>query len=67
MKNHPSRKFNRLQFGSLLHSAWSKSVTVENGISGFTVTGIIPLDRQAIPDYAYILEGDNNNKTGQSI
>ncbi|KOC59386.1 Jerky protein homolog-like [Habropoda laboriosa] len=55
IKNNPSRKITRLQFGSLLNFAWTKSTTVQNGISGFKATGIIPLNRHAVPEYAFLV------------
>lgn len=54
MKNNPSRLINRLQFGKLLGSAWSRSATVQNALSGFRSCGVIPLDMSAIPDYAFL-------------
>lgn len=54
MKNNPSMRITRLQFGQLLGFAWSKSATVENALSGFNSTGIIPLNRFVIPEYAYM-------------
>lgn len=54
MKNNPSRHITRHQFGKLLGSAWSKSATVENAVSGFRSCGIIPLNMSAIPEYAFL-------------
>lgn len=56
MMNNPSRKITRLQFGTLLNSAWGKSANVDNGISGFRTCGIIPFEPNAIPDYAFLSE-----------
>ncbi|GBM71039.1 hypothetical protein AVEN_272385-1 [Araneus ventricosus] len=56
LKNHPSRKINRLQFGNLLNSAWVKSAHVEIGIEGFQACGIIPFDLDVIPHYAHLSE-----------
>lgn len=54
LKTNPTRKLGRLQFGTLLGSAWGKSATVENGMSGFRATGIAPFNPVAIPEYAYV-------------
>lgn len=55
IRTHPSRKINRLQFSNLLNVAWSKSANVGNGVNGFKATGIIPFNRDAIPDHAYLV------------
>lgn len=56
IKTNPTRKINRMIFGKLLSDAWSKSATVENGISCFRATGIHPFNPDAIPDYAFLNE-----------
>lgn len=40
--------------------AWAKSATVENALSGFRATGIIPLNRFSIPDYAYLTDSNGS-------
>ncbi|KAB0790264.1 hypothetical protein PPYR_03907 [Photinus pyralis] len=52
--NHPGRKLTRLQFPTLLNTAWGKAATVQNGISGFRTCGIYPLNATIIPDHAFI-------------
>lgn len=62
IKSNPTRKLTRFQFGKLLGSAWGKSATVENGMSGFRATGIAPFNPAIIPDYAFVaidVEGDS--------
>lgn len=56
MTNHPSRKLTRLQFGEMLSAAWNKSASVENGVSAFKSTGIIPFNPNVIPEYAFLTE-----------
>lgn len=56
MLSHTS--IERHHFGVLLKSAWSRAATVENGVSGFRATGIVPLNLSAIPDYAYLQRSD---------
>lgn len=55
MLANETRRITRLQFGALLCSAWSLAATITNGVAGFRGTGIFPLDRSAIPDYAFHL------------
>lgn len=54
IRANPTRTINRLQFGKLLTEAWSKSATVNNAISSFRATGIIPFNSDAIPEYAFL-------------
>ncbi|XP_039278770.1 uncharacterized protein LOC120350253 [Nilaparvata lugens] len=58
--NNPSRKITRLQFGTLLNIAWGKSANVDNGVSGFRTCGIIPLEAERIPDYAFLSESTDS-------
>ena len=57
-KNNPHKYITTyiatLYFGELLGLAWAKSATVENALAGFKETGIIPLNRFAIPDHGYL-------------
>lgn len=54
IRNNPSRKLGRIQFGGLLGKAWGKSANQNNGASGFRACGLFPPDRNAIPEYAFI-------------
>jgi len=53
LSNHPGRAITKLQFGALLNKAWGKAASAENAMNGFRVCGLYPIDKQAIPDYAY--------------
>lgn len=53
IRQHPGRRITRLQFGALLNQAWGKAASVENAISGFRATGVVPLNQGAIPNYAF--------------
>ena len=69
VKGQPNKKLNRLQFGKLLGEAWGKSANVQNAVSGFKSTGIMPFNPRAIPEHAFLLE-DNivaEGTTGESI
>ncbi|GFR31303.1 jerky protein homolog-like [Trichonephila clavata] len=61
--NKLNRKVSRLQFESCLNAAWSKAVTVGNGTSGFSTTGIYPSNPQAVPQYAFALSDGSSNDT----
>lgn len=58
---NPSRKLSRLQFGKILASAWNKSASVSNATSGFSATGIVPFNANAIPDYAFLTPSNENH------
>jgi len=50
---HPGRSLNKLAFHSVFTPAWNKAATRENAVSGFTATGIFPLNPYTIPDSAF--------------
>lgn len=50
---HPGRSLNKSAFHSVFTPAWNKAATRENAVSGFTATGIFPLNQYAIPDSAF--------------
>jgi hypothetical protein len=47
-------KMTKEQFFQLLATAWKKSATVENAQSGFCATGLFPLNRNKIPEEAFM-------------
>lgn len=61
LRNHAGRRITRYQFGELLSDSWGKAATTQNGSSGFRSTGIRPLNRDVIPDYAFHSEENNAN------
>lgn len=61
LRNHAGRRITRYQFGELLSDSWGKAATPQNGSSGFRSTGILPFNRDVIPDYAFHSEEDNNS------
>lgn len=72
IRTNPTRAINRLQFGKLLAEAWTKSATVNNATSSFRATGIIPFNKEAIPEYAFLSENeiqslDNNANRSKDI
>ena len=46
--NNPARKITKYEFSRLFSEAWMKAMTPRNIVSGFSVTGIYPLDRNAV-------------------
>lgn len=67
MRNNPARKINRAVFGQLLGQAWNKAATVETGANGFKATGIHPLNRDAIPDYAFLGDDGTNEDISRTV
>lgn len=61
VKNRADRKLSRLHFGKLLGDAWGKAATVQNALSGFRSTGIMPFNPSAIPDHAFLMECATQN------
>ena len=45
---HPGRIITKFQFSSLFRNAWLKSMSVANITGGFRVTGVYPVDRNAL-------------------
>ncbi|XP_050297262.1 uncharacterized protein LOC126736773 [Anthonomus grandis grandis] len=62
MRSNSSRKISRLQFGTLISEAWAKAATTSNAISAFKSTGIYPYDPDIIPDYAYLIDENAENR-----
>lgn len=60
------RKIGRLQFGELLFKAWGQAATPQNAISVFKSTGVVPLDRTAIPDFAFITDQNSEELQQQN-
>lgn len=53
IKTHQGRRITRMQFGTLLNSAWSRAATAGTAINGFSATGAFPLDPGSIPNHAF--------------
>jgi hypothetical protein len=54
LSNHPGRPITKLQFGSLLSEAWGRAATPGTASNGFRACGIFPLNKNAIPDNAFM-------------
>lgn len=66
MRSNPSRRITRLNFGALLGSSWARAATVQNAVSGFKATGIIPFNPGEIPDYACLSDVERTDDTNNS-
>ena len=53
LQESPLNQINKWTFPALFRKAWDKSVTSVNIKSGFKACGIIPLNREAIPESAF--------------
>lgn len=61
MKNKLGQgRLRREDFGNLLSIAWNRSATIQNGVTAFRSTGVYPLNKEAIPDHAFLLSCDKN-------
>ena len=54
LSNHPGRPITKLQFGSLLNEAWGRAATPGTASNGFRACGIFPLNKNEIPDNAFM-------------
>ena len=54
LRNHPGRRITVDQLGELFNVAYLKAATVENAISGFKCTGIIPLNPDVLPESEFL-------------
>lgn len=50
---HPERRLNKARFSTIFSKVWTNCMTPKNILSGFTATGMFPLDPSAIPETAY--------------
>jgi hypothetical protein len=62
IKGNTGRKLKRVNFGKLLGESWNRAATVENAVSAFRATRIVPFNPQAIPDYAFIANISNRTE-----
>lgn len=53
MREHPGRRITVDQIGAIFSTAYCKATTTQNAVSGFKTSGIVPLNRDVIPDSEY--------------
>ena len=54
MRNHPGRKIQTENLGELFNEAYIKSATLENAVSSFRTSGIVPYNPDIVPEHEYI-------------
>lgn len=69
LKQNPSKKLNRLPFPKICNTAWNNAAIRQNGVSGFSATGLFPFNRDAIPEYAFLnpFTGCNPGQSGSQF
>ncbi|XP_069685882.1 uncharacterized protein [Periplaneta americana] len=66
--SNPNRAISKLSFGSIFKKAWDSAATVGNGVKGFEVTGIYPLNRTAIASHKFVSEfGPNQDNSSVGL
>ncbi|KAB0803136.1 hypothetical protein PPYR_00106 [Photinus pyralis] len=53
LRSNPGRAVTHTQVGELFFNAYKKAATIENALSGFSKTGIQPLNMDIFPDYVF--------------
>lgn len=53
LRSNPGRAVTHNQVGELFCNAYKKVATIENALSGFSKTGIQPLNMDIFPDYVF--------------
>jgi len=53
-RQHAAVKLSKQEFLNVFATAWRKSVTIENALSGFFSTGLFPFNPKQIPDDAFL-------------
>ncbi|CAB4013632.1 tigger transposable element-derived 6-like [Paramuricea clavata] len=54
MRNHPGRRITVDKLGELFNAAYLKAATIENAVSGFRCTGIVPLNKEILPSSDFL-------------
>jgi hypothetical protein len=54
MRNHPGRRITVDELGELFNAAYLKAATIENAVSGFRCTGIVPFNKEILPSSAFL-------------
>lgn len=65
LTNNPFKNITRFEFSSLFKEAWTRSMTMSNIMSGFRVTGVYPINRNAViseEDCSVTMKKDSNLK-----
>ncbi len=54
MRLHPARRITIDKIGGLFNTAYLKAATIENAVSGFRCTGIVPLNNSILPETEFL-------------
>jgi hypothetical protein len=65
--SNEQRKITRLQFGQPVATAWGRSATTGNGVSGFRTTGTHPFDPSAIKKHAFSMSQRHVNDEDRQL
>ena len=60
MRNHPGRRIQTENLGELFRESDLKSATLENAVSSFETSGIVPFNSDIVPDDEYIEDPRDN-------
>ena len=60
IRNHPGSRIQTENLGELLRESYLKSVTLENAVSGFQTSGIVPFNSDIVPADEYIEDPRDN-------
>ncbi len=66
MRMHPARRITVDKLGELFIAAYIKAATVENAVNGFRCTGIVPYDRDIIPESEFLNDPRIAEDTGNT-
>ena len=54
LQNHPGRRITVDKLGELFNTAYLKAATIENAVSGFKCTGIVPFNTEILPSSEFL-------------
>ena len=60
MRNHPGRRIQTENLGELFRESYLKSATLENAVSSFQTSGIVPFNPDIVPADEYIEDPRDN-------
>ena len=67
MRNHPGRRIQTENLGELFREPYLKSATLENAVSSFQTSGIVPFNSDIVPDDEYIEDPRDNISTATTL
>lgn len=68
VKHHPQTPLRRIHASALIGKAWTKAAVASSCINGFKITGIFPLNRNAVPEHFFqILQSSSDRAESRNI